>query len=253
MISVIILGNGNVAGHLIKAFKQAQGVDLKQVYARNAAGLTSLPEQVASCSDLNELLEADIYIIAISDDAIEKFSSKLELKDKLVVHTSGTLPLNSLKSKSQKGVFYPLQTFSAGKPIDFKKVPICIEASNEMALNKLRRLALTISSEVYPIDSEQRKYMHIAAVFANNFVNHLYKISLDICNEQKIPFKILYPLILETAKKATLVGPNRSQTGPAYRSDFKTIKTELELLEGDQKKIYNLLTQAIQKNYGKKL
>ncbi len=253
MLSVIILGTGNVATHLISAFSKAKNVELKQVYGRNESALKSIDNRISTTSTLCNLATADVYIIAISDDAISEFSSQLPLKNKIVVHTSGSISLQSLQNLGNKGVFYPLQTFSKNHKVNFNEIPICIEAENRNDFSLLKKLANSISDKVYPIDSSQRKYLHVSAVFTNNFVNQLYKIGNDICNQNDIPFEVLQPLILESAKKIATNNPTDIQTGPAYRDDQKTISNHLELLSGDEKKIYKLLTESIQKTHGKKL
>lgn len=253
MISVIVLGSGNVGTHLINAFLENSAVELVQVYSRKKSSLKFIESRVATTTSLNALKSANVYIIAISDDAIPDFSSKLNLKNKLVVHTSGGASINILKTNSNKGVFYPLQTFSKNKNIDFKTIPICIETERDEDLVILEKLASIISDNVFIIDSEQRKYLHIAAVFTNNFVNHLYKIGFDICRENNIPYETLYPLILETAQKIVLTNPDSVQTGPALRNDKKIIDKHLNILSGEKKKIYQILTESIQKTYGEKL
>jgi len=252
MISVIILGTGNVGTHLINAFLNTKNVKLIQVYSRKESSLKFIEDKVTTTTKLNELKEADVYIIAISDDAIPEFSSQLG-DNKLIVHTSGSASMNALKNESNKGVFYPLQTFSKENDVDFKTIPICIETEKEKDQSLLKRLANSISKNVFIIDSEQRKQLHIAAVFTNNFVNHLYKIGFDICKEHNIPFETLHPLILETAQKIADTAPANIQTGPARRNDLKTINTHLKLLTGEQKEIYQLLTKSIQKTYAEKL
>ena len=253
MISVILLGTGNVATHLISAFSKAKKVELKQVYGRKKSSLKQIDKNINTTTNLADLEDADVYIIAISDDIIAKFSSQLQLKNKLVVHTSGSVSLQSLQCSANKGVFYPLQTFSKKHKVNFNEVPICIEAENKKDLSLLKKLASSISDKVYPIDSEQRKYLHISAVFTNNFVNKLYSIGYDICSQNKIPFEVLQPLILESAKKIAVNSPADIQTGPAYRNDTKIISNHLKLLSGNEKKIYKLLTESIQKTHGKKL
>lgn len=253
MISVIVLGTGNVANHLIDAFLTNKKIDLVQVYGRNNSALIKRKDKVAITSTIDHLKEADIYIVAISDDAISTFSSQLKLKDKLVVHTSGSVSIDALKSASNIGVFYPLQTFSKEKAVNFNEVPICIETQRDEDYQILEKLAAAISDKVYNIDSNQRKHIHLAAVFTNNFVNYIYKIGNDICTENNIPFRILHPLILETAKKIEVANPAEIQTGPAVRNDNETIKAQLDMLNGQEKEIYKLLTQSIIHTYGKKL
>jgi len=253
MIKVIILGTGNVGMHLIRVFSEAHDVELVQVYNRTKSGLKSLNNEIDTTTSLKELKEADIYILTITDDAISKFSSQLVIENKLLVHTSGSVTMDTLKSKSNRGVFYPVQTFSKETAIDFKAIPICIEAERNDDLVILEKLASTISNQVYYIDSEQRKQIHLAAVFVNNFVNHLYKIGNDICAAHAIPKSILKPLIRETSRKITHTTPLDAQTGPARRSDLQTIKSHLALVSDTNKEIYKLLTQSIQQTYGEKL
>lgn len=252
-ISVIILGTGNVANHLIDAFLDSEDVDLIQIYGRNLTTLKNRDSKLNTISNLDYLKDADIYIIAIADDAIAEFSSQLKLQNKLVVHTSGSVAINNLQTSANKGVFYPLQTFSKGIPVDFKQIPICIETEHIDDYLILEKLAYSISDKVYPIDSIQRKYIHLAAVFTNNFVNYMYTVGKNICDENNIPFEILHPLIKETAKKIENNIPENIQTGPAVRNDIKTINTHLNMLNGKQKEIYKLLTTSIKDNYGKKL
>lgn len=253
MISVVILGAGNVAFHLTNEMLNNKEINLIQVYNRSIKPINYLSKKTAITTNIKELKEADIYIISISDDSIEKFSSNLKFKNKLVVHTSGSIEMNQLKSNSNKGVFYPLQTFSKSKKVAFKNIPICIEADNKKNKLLLTTLANLISNKVYSINSKQRKKLHVAAVFVNNFVNYMYKIGHDICIENNIPFEILHPLILETAKKIESLNPEDAQTGPAIRNDVTTIKNHTQLLDKDTKEIYQLLTNSIINSYEKKL
>lgn len=253
MISVSVLGTGNVGMHLINAFLGNSEIELVQVYSRRKSSLKFIENKVDTTTSVCSLKSADIYIIAISDDAIPEFSSQLNLKNKLVVHTSGGSSIKVLKTNGNKGVFYPLQTFSKEQSIDFKSIPICVEAENNEDLILLKKLANIISNNVFMIDSEQRKHLHIAAVFTNNFVNHLYKIGFDICKENNIPYEVLYPLIQETAQKIMHAKPDNVQTGPAMRNDKVIIEKHLNLLSGEKNKIYQLLTESIQATYGKKL
>lgn len=253
MISVVILGTGNLAMHLTTAFTTAVDSKVLQVFGRNRDQLKLFEKYTKTTTDIKKLAIADVYIIAISDDAIGSFSKELKLKNKLVVHTSGSVAIDALENDGRIGVFYPVQTFSKDRPLDFKTIPICIEAEEKEDLLLLDKLARTISDQVYFIDSGQRKNLHIAAVFANNFVNHMYKTSFDLCVKHDIPPEIVYPLILETAEKATKLPPSKIQTGPAKRNDIQTIESHLKALTGEQRNIYKLLTETIQKSYGKKL
>ena len=246
MVKVIVIGSGNVAQHLALAFLQSAETELVQLFARDKNKLQKFAEQVDITDDLLMLAKADLYIIAVSDDAVAAVSDQLPFDNRLVAHTSGSVSIDSLSSKNKKGVFYPLQTFSKNKPVDFSVVPICLEADSE-DFGLLEKVARSISQNVYTIDSTQRKALHVAAVFVNNFTNNLYKIGADICEVNDIPFEILKPLIRETAEKIMTLAPIDAQTGPAKRNDVTTIQKHLALLSDEnQKKIYHLLTQSIQ-------
>ena len=231
MIKVVLIGSGNVAQHLILAFKKSLDVEIIQVFTRSQKNSSHLIDNIKITSNFSELKNADVYIIAVSDNAIADVSSQIPFTDKLVVHTSGSLSMKELDSKNRKGVFYPLQTFSKDKEVDFSQIPICLEAENVNDYKTLETLAKSISNVVISINSEQRKALHVAAVFVSNFVNHLYKIGNDICLENNIPFDILKPLILETANKIETLPPNQAQTGPAKRNDTTTINTHLDFLK----------------------
>ena len=250
MISVVIVGSGNVAKHLIKSFIRIDNINLKQVYTRNSKDEVLLKNTVATTNDLSSIKQADITIIAVRDDAIANISS--QIKNPLVVHTSGSVEMKALKNASNKGVFYPLQSFSKQKEINFKNMPICLEAEHKHDLIKLEKLASLLQGDVYYLSSLQRKKIHVAAVFVNNFTNHMYTIAYDICEEHNVPFDILKPLILETSDKIKKLTPKDAQTGPAKRSDEETIKNHLNLLSETQQELYLKITQSIQ-NHGKEL
>lgn len=250
MISVVIIGSGNVAKHLIKAFLKIENVNLKQVYTRNLEDEALLKSSVSTTSDLSLIKEADVTIIAVSDDAIANIS--YNLKNTLVVHTSGSVEMKALKNQKNKGVFYLLQSFSKEKEINFSNVPICLEAENKSDLRKLEKLASLLQGNIYHLSSLQRKKIHVAAVFVNNFTNHMYTIAHNICEEHNVPFNILQPLIEETSLKIKNLTPKEAQTGPAKRNDTETIKNHLNLLSKSQQELYLKITQSIQ-NHGKKL
>lgn len=253
MISIVIIGSGNIAQHLIAAFLQSDEIELTQVFARQNGSVLHLISSDKIVSEYDEIKEADIYIIAVSDNAIATVSSKLAFRDRLVVHTSGSMPMEILDSKNHRGVFYPLQTFTKNKAVNFKEIPICLESELADDYSKMEKLAKSISNSVQSISSEQRKALHVAAVFVCNFVNHLYKIGNAICVENHLSFDILKPLIAETAQKIIQLSPENAQTGPAKRNDTQTINTHLNfLLDENQKEIYKLLTKSIIDD-GKKL
>lgn len=228
MISVLLVGKGNVATHLHDTFLSIDNIVFTQISSR----------------DLKNIPKADITIIAVSDDAIAEVSSKI--KNTFVVHTSGACSINELKNTTNKGVFYMLQTFSKDKKVNFNEVPFCLEAENKKDEGQLEELANLIGKKIYSINSEQRKALHVAAVFVNNFTNYMYNIGSDICKEHQVPFDILLPLIKETASKIETLSPEKAQTGPAIRKDKTTIKNHLDLLNKEQQKIYKLITKSIQ-------
>ncbi|UUC44648.1 Rossmann-like and DUF2520 domain-containing protein [Flavobacterium cerinum] len=250
MIKIAIIGSGNVAQHLITVFQKTATVKLVQVFARKKETLSTLVPEALVTSDLSGLKEADLYIIAVSDDAISDIAAQLNFTNKLIVHTSGSSGMEVLGNQNRKGVFYPLQTFSKTKAVDFKTVPLCLECENEADYQLLEAVANAISDKVYRISSEQRQSLHVAAVFSCNFVNHLYQIGDEICRENNIPFEILFPLIQETADKIKTLSPQAAQTGPAIRRDQKTIERHLAFLKDNPERteIYQLLTESIQKN-----
>ncbi|WP_394340131.1 Rossmann-like and DUF2520 domain-containing protein [Marixanthomonas spongiae] len=221
-----------------------------QLFNRSDIALPDALQSIPFTSEISEIKEADIYIIAIPDDAIADFSSTLPFNDKMVVHTSGSLPMQALDGKNKKGVFYPLQTFTKDKKVNFNEIPICIEAEEKADLQLLETLGKRISNHVAQISSEDRKTLHLAAVFVNNFVNYMYHISEDILKENNLDFELLKPLIAETANKIRTLSPQQAQTGPAKRNDVKTIENHLHLLkDSPYKKVYEQMTEAIKKQY----
>lgn len=247
---ITLVGSGNVATHLGAAFKNA-GHQIVQVYSRNSDNAALLAyhlkaDAISNLADVNP--DTDLFVISIKDDVIEEVASSLAVHQKPVVHTSGATSLATLQKYTTKaGVFYPLQTFSKSKEVNFKTVPMCIEASNEDLENLLKQLASTISNSVYTVSSEQRKILHLAAVFACNFPNYLYHASQQLLAQHQLDFNLLRPLILETADKVQQHLPAAVQTGPAVRNDQKTMTAHLTLLNGNEEQttIYNLLSQAI--------
>ncbi|MEJ1222448.1 Rossmann-like and DUF2520 domain-containing protein [Sediminicola sp. 1XM1-17] len=254
MISIVILGTGNVAKHLFDAFLAVDQVKILQVVGRSQKQLLEFSKFTEVTTGFQQIKEADIYLIAVSDDAIGEVSGRLANNKGVVVHTSGSYPMDSMLAIERRGVFYPLQSFTKGKKVDFRKIPICLEATLQKDYLLLDHLAHLISDQVFHITSEQRKTIHLAAVFVNNFTNHLYKIGNDLCTEQHIPFELLQPLITETADKINTLNPHEAQTGPAKRGDITTIENHLGLLKNKtQKEIYSLLSNSIKKDYEQEL
>ncbi len=254
MINVVLLGTGNVATHLFRAFAATENVRVRQVYNHSETSLSFFSNKTAVTTSLDDLFEADIYLIALKDDVIAETAQQLSGRKGIVAHTSGGSSIEVLDSCDRRGVFYPLQTFSKQKTLDYSQIPFCIEAGTGEDLELLRAMAGPISGKAYEINSPQRKRLHLAAVFVCNFVNHLYAVGETICQEGDMPFEILQPLIQETAHKIISDSPRDVQTGPAIRNDKSTIKAHLDLLQDpENKEIYHLLTKAIQTFHGKKL
>ncbi len=247
MIKVVVLGSGNVAFHLIKTMENDANIDLIQVFARSKSALENVVDSNKITTLFSDLKEADVYIISVSDKAIAEVSNQIPFTNKLVVHTSGTMGFEVLNSNHKRGVFYPLQTFSKSKEINMKEVPFCLETEQEEDYNLVENVAKSLSNSVYKINGDQRKSLHISAVFVSNFVNHLYQIGNTLCEENNVPFAILQPLIEETANKIKTLNPTEAQTGPAIRNDEQTIQKHLEALTNPtHKELYKQLTLAIQ-------
>ena len=254
MTEVVLLGSGNVATHLFKAFSASEKVRVVQVYNHSQNSLAFFEGKCETTTAFNEIFDADVYLIALKDDVISQAAEELRNKKGLVVHTSGAAGLDVLEFCNRRGVFYPLQTFSKKKDVEYSEIPFCLESNSSEDMELLRQMANAISGKFYDINTEQRKKIHLSAVFVCNFVNHLYTTGEKICSENKIPFEIFQPLIKETAQKVQKASPSEVQTGPAIRQDQKTINTHLEqLISPEDKQIYQLLTNAIQNFHGKKL
>ncbi len=254
MLTVTILGSGNVATHFFKAFFASKKVEVVQWYSRNIDSIQCFSNQTLITNSLHSLKEVDLYIIAISDDAIASFSDTLPFNNKLVVHCSGSITLKELSQKNRRGVLYPIQTFSKEKEIDFNSIPLCLESESLSDMKILKKIASSISSKVSEINSEQRRSLHLTAVFVNNFTNHLYHIGQELCESQNISFELLHPLIKETVKKLEILTPLHAQTGPAKRGDFQTIKNHMDALEHSPSSyatIYKTITSSILKTYGR--
>ena len=255
-LKICFIGAGNLATHLSKKLLSS-GFLIIQVFSKTEksaktlaeklnCNFTTTPEKITS--------DADIYIVAISDSAFEKALSRINFHNKLVVHTSGSQPLSVLENYSANyGVLYPLQTFSKNRELDFSKIPVFIEANNTQNEEILLYLAHEISSSVTLMSSDERKYLHIAAVFACNFVNHFYTIAAELLKTKNIPFDVLKPLILETALKVQELEPENAQTGPAVRSDKNVISKHIEEIKGydNYAELYNMISENIFKHHNK--
>lgn len=251
---VVIIGTGKVAKALGLAFQRLK-VRFAGVYGRNKAHADQFASMLGtipftSLSDIQR--NADLYILAVSDDAVSTVSNQLGQVDGLVVHVSGSLPSAVLAhSHARFGVIYPLQTFSDERLVQFEDIPIFIQASHSGDLEMLRRIATLLSNRVIEATDEIRSQLHLSAVFACNFVNALYTLSAELLESKNLDFSLLHPLILETAKKATTMPPSQAQTGPARRYDLKAIDNHLRLLENfdKEKSIYHLITSYLLEKY----
>ena len=251
MISVTLVGSVNVAHHLAKAMANAPNVVLDRWVVRTPSSVL-IDINTKFSEKFDEPSSSQIIILAISDDAIADYSASLNQSDALLVHTSGSVNLHHMDKKHRRGVFYPLQTFSKNKPLEFSSIPICIEALQKEDLNLLTALADALGCKSRVISSEQILALHLAAVFVNNFSNQMYRIAHEITDGARLDFDLLKPLILETAMKVQDLSPYQAQTGPALRKDQKTIKRHLKQLEKENHRlIYELITKSIQQTHGK--
>lgn len=256
-MNIALIGAGNVATHLGRKLTEV-GEEVVQVFSRNAQKAKQLADELKAgfTADLGQIVDsADIYIIAVNDDAIGSVAERLEsngLTNKLIVHTSGATPMavfyNTAPNLQKVGVFYPLQSFSKIRPADFGKIPICIDARDLEDQQLLEKLAQKLSPHVYAVNDGKRAVLHLAAVFVNNFTNHLYQIGHNLLETADLPFELLMPLIQETVAKLNDGSPAAMQTGPAVRNDEATIRRHINLLEGEPQlqAIYRSLTNSIQ-------
>jgi len=249
-MKIVLLGSGNVATHLAKALK-AKGEDVVQVYSPNLVNAKLLADSITAeaINDLNAVkTDADLHIISVKDDAIESIAAGLKAVSGLVVHTSGTTDIKVLSNQvKHAGVFYPLQTFSKTKEVSFDRIPLCIEATDAAQLDILHKLASKLSQLVYELGGDKRKVLHLAAVFACNFPNHLYALANRVLQQNDLDFEIIRPLIAETADKVMTNLPENVQTGPAVRADETTINKHLSMLNDmpGLQEIYQTLSNSI--------
>jgi len=249
---VVLVGAGRLATQLGLALHNS-GHDILCVYSRTMSSAQLLADKTDSlpvdCIDAVPR-EADIFIIAVKDAVLGSvIDSLVQGRDsQLMVHTAGSMTMSLFEGKASRfGVFYPMQSFSKERRVDFHDIPVFIEANNEQNLQALRTLAESISHEVFHLSSEDRKYLHLAAVFACNFANHCYALAAQILEEHSLPFKVMLPLIDETARKVHQLHPREAQTGPAVRYDANILEKHTQLLaaHADMQDIYQLLSKSI--------
>ncbi|MDZ7880249.1 MAG: F420-dependent NADP oxidoreductase [Saprospiraceae bacterium] len=268
-MTISIIGTGNIAFHLGKRLK-AKGIQIKEIIGRDpekASGLANLLDAAWTTDFTKVKKTSDLYLIAVNDSAIENVAFRLsgQLRDNFVVHTSGTTPSTVLKPYFKNfGTLWPLQTFSLTSQPDFEQIPIFINSTQQTHFNDaptppqypsdfLRFIAEKISPRVYELSDADKMTLHLAAVFVNNFTNHLFKIGADIVQQQQLPFDVLLPLIEETVNKIRHNDPDIVQTGPARRGDDTTIARHLDFLEKHTPQydlIYTVMSIGINKNLG---
>ena len=248
-MKIVIMGSGNVAYHLAKAFQENK-IPVSQLFGRNENDLKFISEQLQIPFSTTQLQDADLYLICVSDGSISEVSKLITKENCLVAHTSGSLPKEILEGNFRKASFYPLQTFSKSKDLDYKEVPFFVESDDENDLQILKNLALNISEKVMISTYEKRKYIHLTAVFACNFVNHLFARAKEISDSQEIPFDYFLPLIKETTAKIEILEPKLAQTGPAIRNDERVLKAHEDLItDEEQLRIYKIMNESIKKMY----
>lgn len=266
-MKISIIGAGNVAWHLAHTLEEV-GYKIEEIWSRDFKNAKKMAEEMYDATAKEELnfvdSEAKLFIIAVADDAIEEVVKQLVLpEDSIVVHTSGTKSLAEFEQwlnvysdvKVKAGVLYPLQTFTKNLKIDFEKqVPVCVEAEEPEIENLLIKIAQDLSETAYVVNSRERRTLHLAAVMACNFSNHLWAIAKEILEDDDLDFSMIKPLIKETVRKAMFTGePTSVQTGPAKRGDYDTIEKHKIILKNKDehtKKIYKELTESILEKYG---
>ena len=249
--SINIIGAGRVATHLATCLHQL-GYQIPAVFSRTESSAQRLAQQIGAmaCTDLAALPTADIYILSVTDSALPSLLPALQsvAADSLVLHTAGSMPLSLLSEYfPMSGVLYPMQTFSHGRALNYREIPLFIEANNAQALARLTALAHSVSDHVYELDSEERKLLHLSAVFACNFANHCYSMAEEILSKINLDYSILLPLIQETTAKLQELSPRKAQTGPAVRNDQNVIQHHLDLLADEPalQTIYEQLSKNI--------
>jgi predicted short-subunit dehydrogenase-like oxidoreductase (DUF2520 family) len=253
--TIILIGSGNVATHIAGGL-EAAGCCICQVYSRDISHARRLADRLADCYAIDSLdsidTNADLYIIASSDSAVAPLAAAMPRVKGIVVHTSGSVPMDVLAAASDHtGVLYPLQTFSRQTAVDLRRVPFFTEASDPDTLARIDRYAAMISDSLHHADSRNRTTLHIAGVLSCNFVNYLWQLSAETLAADGYKLDVVRPLIEATLAKAMEAGPFAAQTGPAIRGDIATIEKHKSLLPPDAARIYDILSQAIIKAHQK--
>lgn len=254
VIKTVIIGSGNVAYQLHRAILQAESVSLEQVAARRPEALRDFDPQVPKAGLSDALAPAELYLLAVSDRAVGTVSEQVETGDGLVVHTSGTLGVDALYGNRPKGVFYPLQTFSRSRPLPFSGIPVLLEAQRAEDLQLLEALGAALGAQTHRCRQRERLVAHLAAVFANNFGNHMVHQAQRLCQTHDLEPGLLNPLLRETLEKLMEMPALEAQTGPARRRDRNTQEAHRGLLgPGMPLELYDLISQSIEKTYENEL
>lgn len=248
-MKVVFIGAGNLATHLAWTMKGV-GITIGQVYSHTADSAKTLASRldVPWTTEIDEIhFDADLYIFSLKDSVLRSVISQMKTNNALWVHTAGSMPIDVFDGHTERGgVLYPLQTFSKERKVDFRNIPLFLETKREEDRTVLNEIGHLISDNVRFLSSEKRKSLHLAAVFACNFTNHIYSLAYRILSEKDIPADVLLPLIDETAAKIHALAPAQAQTGPAIRYDENVINKHLEMLEDpDMKNLYRLISQSI--------
>ena len=249
-ITLTLVGAGNLAWHLGHAFTE-KGLKIDKIINRSTESAASLALELGTRYTTNFSVsnsESDFTILAINDSYLEEMLLKMNLSETIVLHTSGSTDIDIFNGRVKKfGVLYPLQTFTKNKKIDFSKVPVCIEASDKTTLNLLLNLASRISNHAQVMNSEKRRSLHLAAVMANNFTNHIIARTFDFLDKNGIDKQLILPLLEETLEKIKLIGPKEAQTGPARRNNVEILNKHLKMIEKEQelKNLYNAISDSI--------
>jgi predicted short-subunit dehydrogenase-like oxidoreductase (DUF2520 family) len=248
-MKIVIVGSGNVAESLAQAIAEAEGLELVQVFARNEERGRKVAELAHSEWSNTSLAEADLYLISVSDNAVAGCAKELHIPQNAVIaHTAGCCPMEALAPHTHRAVFYPFQTFSVGRKVDFSKGYIFVEGATDHALQCVEKVAHALTPKVLPADSARRAVIHLSGVFACNFANAMYANAAEVLAKEGLPFDIVAPVIEETAKKVIEVkDPATTQTGPARRGDSQTLERHRKMLaeEPQRRDIYDKISEDI--------
>ena len=248
-MKIVVVGSGNVAESLAQAIAEAEGLELVQVFARNEERGRKVAELSKTEWSNSSLAEADLYLISVSDNAVAGCAKLLHIPQNAVVaHTAGCCPMEALVPHEHRAVFYPFQTFSVGRKVDFKKGYIFVEGATEHAIQTIEKAAYALTTNVLPADSARRAVIHLSGVFACNFANAMYANAAEVLAKEGLPFDIVAPVIEETAQKVIeVLNPANTQTGPARRGDSETLERHRKMLanEPQKRELYDKISEDI--------